>query len=368
MQNLGYTIFGEQMYERVGQQRIPLNASVELTMRCNLRCKHCYIPLSQRAGTGKKELSLNEFKGYFDEFADAGTLWLLLTGGEPLLRPDFLEIYDAAKRNGFIISLFTNGTLLNDRVVSHLAEYRPFSIEISIYGATQETYERVTGIPGSFKRCMQGIEMILEHGLPLKVKSAIMTLNQHELAQMKQLSENLGLKFNYDPVISPGIDGDLTPLNYRFPVETITAIDAMDDDRAREWRVLYGSELDLGDRAGKLFICGAGRTGFHMDAYGRVSLCISAREPGYDLRIGSFSQAWGEFFPEVLAMAYTREIECEGCSLRSVCSNCPALAYIEVGDLQGLVPFLCELTHQREKIFHPSYASPIQNTVSHQVR
>ena len=368
MQNLGYAIFGEQLYQRVGHQRIPLNVSVELTMRCNLRCKHCYIPLSSRVGTARNELSLAELTGYFEQFADAGTLWLLLTGGEPLLRPDFLEIYDAAKRKGFIISLFTNGTLLNERVVSHLAEYRPFNIEISIYGATQETYEQVTGVPGSFKRCMRGIEMILENNLPLKVKSAIMTLNQHELAQMKQLSQSFGLKFHYDPVISPGIDGDLSPLNYRLPVEDIAAIDAMDEDRAKEWRILYGTEVDLSDREGKMYICGAGRNGFHMDAFGRVSMCISAREPGYDLQTGSFSQAWDEFFPEILAMEYTKDIECESCDLRSVCSNCPALAYTEMGDLQGLVPFLCDLTHQREKAFHPSYISLKENVVTNQVR
>ena len=139
--------------------------------------------------------------------------------------------------------------------------------------------------------------------------------------------------------------------------DTITAIEARDEDRAKEWRILYQTEMDLRDRAAKIYICGAGRTGIHMDAFGKLSPCISAREPGYDLGKGSFKQAWNEFFPDILAQQYTKKIVCQDCSLRGVCSNCPATAYIEIGDFQGVVPFLCELTHQRENVFSRSNIS-----------
>ena len=214
--HLGYGAFSENLHAKSSRERIPLNGSFEVTMRCNVRCQHCYLPLAQRAGSRQDELSFTEIERILGELADAGCLWLLLTGGEPFIRKDFIEIYDSAKRKGFITSIFTNGTLLTEKIADHLAEWRPFAIEISLYGATQETYERVTGVPGSYARCMRGIELLLDRRLPLQLKSVLITLNQHELAQMKDFSENLGLEFRFDPVINAGIDGILTPPNFAW--------------------------------------------------------------------------------------------------------------------------------------------------------
>jgi len=298
-----------------------------------------------------KVLSLAEYEQYFSEFADMGTLWLLLTGGEPFIRSDFLDIYDAAKRKGFIITIFTNGTLIEEHHLQHLAEYRPFNIEITLYGATQQTYERVTGVPGSFERCMQAIQDILAYKLPLKLKSSLSTLNVHELVQMEKLAESFGLQFYYDPVISSRIDGDHTPLQYRLSADKIADIDAKDENRAREWFKLYNMDFDIQNRSNKMYICGAGRTGFHMDSTGKLSLCMTSRAPQYDLRRGSFEEAWNNFFPTLIESQYTKEILCNECPLRGVCGFCPASAYIELGDFEGVDPFACELTHQRAKLF-----------------
>ena len=196
LHSLSYGDFSDKLQARVRKERIPLNGSLEVTLRCNLRCEHCYLPFSQRSGSSNGELSLAEIQRIFSEIADAGCLWLLLTGGEPFLRRDFLEIYDDAKRKGFIITIFTNGTLINQRIADHLAEWRPFEIEISLYGATQATYESVTGVPGSYARCRNGIDLLLERGLPLYLKSVLITLNEHELEQMQQLSKSLGVIFS----------------------------------------------------------------------------------------------------------------------------------------------------------------------------
>lgn len=353
-QTMGYSVFSEHVYDLVAQERVPLIVSVEVTLRCNMRCRHCYIPFSERAGENQQaELSLAEYNRYLSEFADSGTLWLLLTGGEPFVRQDFLDIYDLAKRKGFILSLFTNGILLNRRIVDHLAEYRPFNIEISLYGATQETYERVTGIPGSFKRCMQGIEMLMKAGLPLKLKSAIMTLNQHELPPMRQIAKDFGLKFYFDPIITAAIDGDLRPLEYRLPVESVINLEQEDEDRASAWQELYATEYDLGERSRRVFICSAAVSGFHLDPYGVMSPCITARHPRYDLRQGSFREAWESFFPKMMSQEFTSESPCIGCQLRGNCNQCPGIAVLEMGDMEKPVPFLCEMAHAREAVFSP---------------
>ncbi len=151
---------------RLAVQRLPVSASLEVTFRCNLRCAHCYQEHTSPARLAAGELSLAEIQDILDQAAAEGCLWLLLTGGEPFMRSDFLDIYAYAKRKGFVVTLFTNGTLITDRVADFLADLPPLGIEISLYGATQETYERVTGIPGSHARCIEGIERLLSRRLP----------------------------------------------------------------------------------------------------------------------------------------------------------------------------------------------------------
>lgn len=351
LNHLGYGDFSERLHSKVSLGRYPLNGSLEVTARCNLRCQHCYLPMSQRAGSRLGELSLLEIRRIFSEIADAGCLWLLLTGGEPFMRKDFLEIYDDAKQKGFIITLFTNGTLLTEQIVDHLAEWRPFSIEISIYGATQATYERVTGIPGSFTRCMRGIEMLLERNLPLKLKSVLITVNQHELAKMKAFSEGFGLEFRFDPVINAGIDGSLHPTQYRLSPEQIVSIEKQDPDRSKRWPEAYEKVKDIRIDTRKMFNCGAGRSAFHIDASGKLSLCIIARSPNYDLRRGNFQDGWDRFIGSQLTMEHNPEYGCFGCELRTVCAQCPALSFCESGDLESKVSFLCELSHLRWEAF-----------------
>jgi len=349
--NFGYEAFSKQLHSKSSQQRIPLNGSLEVTMGCNLRCEHCYLPLARRLGSRRGELTLPEMQRILSEIADAGCLWLLLTGGEPFLRRDFLQIYDDAKRKGFIITIFTNGTLLDERNTNHLAEWRPFAIEISLYGATQATYERVTGIPGSYARCMRGIELLLERDLPLKLKSVLVTLNQHELAEMKQLCESLGLEFRFDPVINPGIDGSLHPTQFRLPPEQIIKIEAQDPVRARKWSKVYEDSMDLEIITNQMYTCSAGRSGFHIDAYGKLGLCLTARTPTFDLRQGSFQQGWDEFIHGILALEYSQNFGCTGCKLRPVCAQCPAMGFNELGDPEAQVPFICQLAHLRHEAF-----------------
>lgn len=345
-ENMLYGSFSERFHHLAQSQRIPVNGTFEVTMRCNMRCKHCYIPMGERARNNAPELTLREYDRIFGEIADEGCLWILLTGGEPFLRPDFLSIYDNAKRHGFLPTIFTNGTLLNKRIIDHLDEFRPFNIEISLYGATQETYENLTGIPGSFAKCIQAIELILERGLPLKLKSVLLTLNQDELQKMKLLSESYGKEFYFDPVINPGLKGDLSPTQYRLRPEEIVDIQAQDSRIKKAWSEIIRLSNTSVNHDKHMYLCGAGRTGFHLDAHGKLSICMSSREPGFDLRKGTFHEAWHEFIPKIINQQFDRPFECQGCELRTLCMQCPALAVNENGDAAKPVRFLCELAHR----------------------
>ena len=161
METLPYVDFSSRVHNRSVARRVPVNGTIEVTRRCPLRCLHCYnnLPVGDREARSN-ELTYEEHCRILDEISEAGCLWLLYTGGEIFARDDFLEIYTYAKKKGLIITLFTNGTLIDEHVADTLAEWRPFSIEISIYGRTKETFERITGVPGSYERCMRGIHLL----------------------------------------------------------------------------------------------------------------------------------------------------------------------------------------------------------------
>jgi MoaA/NifB/PqqE/SkfB family radical SAM enzyme len=299
---INYGEFSKRLHDKVVGNRVPITGSIEVTVRCNLHCAHCYInlPLNDR-NAQEKELTYKEFCNIIDQIVDEGCLWLLLTGGEPFIRPDFLDIYTYAKKKGMLITIFTNGTTITSRIADYLAEWKPFSLEITLYGRTKKIYESVTGVSGSYEKCIQGIELLLERKLPLKLKSMIMTLNMHEVWDMKSYAESLGVEFRFDPTLNMRVDGGRNPAIYRIPPEEVIALDLADEKRMNEWREFCKKFCGPPQNSEYLYQCSAGRGTFHIDPYCRLSACMMARYPSFNLREDSFRRGWQEFIPGVFS-------------------------------------------------------------------
>ncbi|MBU0494843.1 MAG: radical SAM protein [Chloroflexi bacterium] len=360
---LRYGEFSLQLHDKILKQRIPAAGALELTFRCNLRCAHCYAAHGHEGIPGQHELTFSEICGILDQVTEAGCLWLLLTGGEPLLRPDFLDIYLYAKRKGLILNVFTNGTLLTPRIADTLAEWRPFVVEISLYGRTQETYERITGVPGSHARCLRGIELLVERGIPLKLKTMLMTLNQHELGDMKAYAESLDVPFRFDPGLNGTLEGCLDPTQLRLTPEEIVALDRADPVRWTDWQDYCRRMEGLKPNPEYLYICGAGQTSFNIDPYGQLSGCVLVREPSYDLRQGSFREGW-EFLRQMRQVRPSERYQCNECELIYICGQCPGWATAEYGDQEKPVEFLCQLAHLRADAFGFGSQRPVENSPS----
>jgi radical SAM protein with 4Fe4S-binding SPASM domain len=360
--DLKYNDFSARLRKRIGNQRMPLSGSLELNYRCNLRCQHCYVAHGHTGLPGKQELTTAEIARILGEASDAGCLWLLLTGGEPLMRKDFKEIYLEAKRRGLLITLFTNGTMLTPEMADFLAEYRPFNLEITLYGFTQETYEKVTGIPGSHRRCYQGIELLMERQIILGLKTVVMTLNLHEFDQMKAYAESLGVAFRHDGMINSGFDFgsqvSCRPLSLRVPVQELIQLEACAPDFHIYWQKVLRSRQEI-EQESTLYHCGAGLSSFHIDPYGELSLCLMSRLHTYSLRQGSFRQGWDEFLYQQRFQPALAERPCASCSLQPVCTQCPAWSEVEHGNSYQRVPFLCEMAQARsEKLGFTRLADP----------
>lgn len=348
---IGMSDFKSRLRQQLTGARIPLSGSLELSYRCNLRCQHCYVAHGHTGIPGKRELALVEIQRILDEVVEAGCVWLLLTGGEPLLRPDFKEIYSYAKRKGMLVTLFTNGTLITPRLADFLAEWRPINIEITLYGNTQATYERVTGMPGAHAQVRRGIELLLERGLPLKLKTMLMTLNVQELEAMRAYAASLGLPFRYDAQLNAGLDGSGKPRQLRLDPRQVVEIDRNDPRRLQDLARFNERILNNHPDGQQLYVCAAGLYSFHIDPYGELSLCMMARQTGYNLRNFSFHQGWSQFLTQERNLKPHGRYECGECQLMPICGQCPGWSQIEHGNRQTRVDYLCQVAHLRAAAF-----------------
>jgi len=353
MQTAPYSEFSGGIHKRFEGKRAPMEVSIEVTRRCPLECQHCYnnLPMNDRAARAS-EMTFDEHCKLLDELVAEGCLWILYTGGEIFARKDFLDIYTEAKKRGFLITLFTNGTMVTPRIADHLAEWRPFAIEITLYGATRETYEALTQVPGSYDRCMRGIRLLLERKLPLKLKTVPTTINQHEVYEMKRMAEeDFGVEFKFDPLVNPRIDCSQSPLGVRLSPEEVVALEFADSRRKEEYARL--AEMDLSSPVGAnqegnhKYFCGGGMSGCAIDPTGTMSICVISHQQGYNIRNGSFREGWAGPLHEIRMQPKTRPTICDECRIQSLCSMCPANGELESGDAESPVQFLCEVAHLR---------------------
>lgn len=225
---------------------IPLSASMELTERCNLHCVHCYLGDQDALRQNRaRELNTAQWLKVIDQIADLGCLYLLITGGDPLIRKDFAEIYTHARRRGLLVTVFTNGTLVTDAMVELFRELPPFVIEVTLYGATQATYEAITGVPGSYARCLAGFEKLRALGLDARLKTILMKPNQQEFQQIADFcrAHSHRGKFRFDFEIQGCLDGEKGPIALRLDPEEAVRVEFTQPDRAATWRDYYQKRL-----------------------------------------------------------------------------------------------------------------------------
>ena len=347
---VSYGEFSLALQQKFIHQRTPIDVTLEVTRRCPLECQHCYNNLAMGdLDARKRELSKEEYFALLASLADMGVIWLLFTGGEIFARKDFLEIYAFAKQQGFLITLFTNGILINENIADYLREFPPFKIEITLYGRTKETYEALTQMPGSYDRCMRGIRFLLDRGLPLKLKTVATKINRHEVASMKEFAEQeLGVEFKFDSLMSPRIDCSQAPLNVRLSPEDVVALDMHWPRVAAEHRKILAHEIDKPPvQVSTVYSCGGGVKSFAIDPYGHMSICVLSHQDTYDIRQGGVRAGWEHFLLRVRQRKATRPTKCTDCRLHSVCSMCPANGELENGDPESPVEFLCQVAHLR---------------------
>jgi radical SAM protein with 4Fe4S-binding SPASM domain len=334
------------MLDRAMARRVPLNGTIAMTHRCQLRCVHCYLGCERQALPAEGELDSAFWCSVIDQVADAGCLELVITGGEPLLRPDFGEVYARARRRGILVSVFTNATLIDERILGLFDELPPQLVDVTLYGASEEVYERVTGVRGSYRRCLAGVDALLARGIPVGLKAVILAENRHEMPALRAVARERGVSFRVDAALFPCRDGDRRPLDHRVDPADAVAIEMQDEELLRRATAHFQRMRGLPPEK-QLFACMAGLTGFHVDPQGTLLPCLMVTTHGFDLRRGSFRQGWDEVVPRFREQGLSPGYECHECEMRFLCGTCPAQAGMETGSPHRRAEYMCRLGEAR---------------------
>lgn len=351
------TCLSHDWHLRLQQQavtdHIPLSGTLELTYRCNLNCIHCYCNEPATSRGAEQELTTAEWCATIDQIADLGGLWLLFTGGECLLRPDFKELWIHAKKRGLLLTLFTNGTLITSELAQFLRDWPPYSVEVTIYGSTPATCLSVTRTPNSLAACLAGIDYLCQQGIKPKLKTMILRHNHTELNAIQSIAERLGLEFRFDaqPHARPGASPGSVE-SFRLSPDQVADLDRDDCIRWQAWQDFAATIVPKsGSRT--LFPCSAGLSTFHITPYGSLQLCGMIPDLAWDLRNGSFHEGWHHALPQHRE-ATVEVSQCFTCEHFDLCNQCPGWSTVEHNHLLKPVEFLCQVTKARAKLLTAS--------------
>lgn len=344
------------------KKRYPLSGTFELTARCNLSCKMCLVRLGEQqiCESGKRERTSEEWIHMAEQAKDAGTIELLLTGGEVMLRPDFGEIYEAISKMGFVLSVYTNATMVTEKIMSIFRKSPPHQIGVTMYGASNETYEKMCGCKDGFDRFMDGVQKLSTLPSLLEVRTTIIKDNLCDLPVMREFVRN---KFNRELVISRMVvdkvrGGIATPKKCRLsPEQNVELIhekivELLEQVRDGSVQRTSGSVEKLNtcscvEDDGYLFKhCNAGINSYTITWNGNMYACELLNK-GYTLPFDlGFENAW-EILPEQYPINHKIE-KCGICKFAALCDVCPATRLAETGDWFGIPEYYC----QQSKYLH----------------
>lgn len=356
----------------VSPQRFPANGTFELTVRCDLKCKMCLFRHddSENADIMAKELTAAQWIDLAKQVAEAGTINLLITGGEPMLRPDFCEIWEGIYKEGFILELYTNGTLVTPKIMETLRRYPPHRIGVTLYGLSAETYERACGNGAMFEKAIAGFKQLQTLPSKMEFRTTIIKDNYCDFKDMYDfIEEEFGEEYRltHTRLVTQSVRGACADVNTcrLDPEDNVMlsferSIDLIKDFIGDEYRPEYVrfEQKDLAtdntiEPKITLFGCDAGMTQYTITWDGKLTGCqlldIFHTDPIKD----GFEKAWDEF-PYTVRIPSINE-KCTACENRQYCNSCAASRYAETGDVAGCPTYVCKDVEAMQRIVNKGH-------------
>ena len=333
---------------------LPIGGTFELTARCNFNCPMCYVHLQQDDIDARgRELTAQQWIDLGRQAKDAGMMFLLLTGGEPFVRKDFFEIYDALKQMGLMISINSNGSMLKGEVLRRLLENPPHRINISLYGGSNETYKGMCGL-NAFDTVVENIRALRQAGVEVRLNVSITPYNCKDIQRIYEISQELGVHVKASSYMYPairvhsdyGCNDRLSPddaAKYAVEWDSMRLSREKFNRKAqamKNYTACYESECSADLDEG--VACRAGSTSFWMTWDGRMLPCGMMPGPTtYPLETG-FSEAWQQLRKETAQIRMPKE--CSACPKRKMCAVCAAICVTETGEYTKRPDYVCRMT------------------------
>lgn len=319
----------------------------EITPHCNFNCVHCYLHDHHCS----KELSFDEVISILDILYQNEVLFLTLTGGDIFARKDFIDIYTYAKKKGFIVELYTNAALLDERTLDVLKKYPPLLVDISLYGSCEETYKKVTGVTGAYEKVLRNIGLLVDANIRVSLKTPILNLYYSELDAMKQIAAQYHLPFRTGLEIFPALENDKSVQQYAVSMRDSLQYEFSEyDERPRPFneRETFKKVNLLEERP--LFRCKLGQASCVIDYEGRMCPCMSFRQIGKKLTYDNFCEIWNSFskYPKMKA---SPTYKCLSCEAYDFCDICPAKMESEHGSFEFVDSHFCKSAKARYKYY-----------------
>ncbi len=325
---------------------IPLTVSFEITLRCNIKCAHCYnfdrdIPYPRTSQDN--ELTPQEILDIIDQLREAGCLYLSFTGGEALVHPEIFTFVKHAVDKKMVTILRSNGTLLLTENVRRLVDAGATQVEISLHGACAKTHDDFVGIVGSFDRAVAGARLAKEMGLMVKFAFNLMKTNTDEIEDMIKLSHDLGVNYTIDPHITARYDGTRSSLDLRV-------------DREKLYQLYTGplaSMIPEPDcNPNRSVQCSCARAVCGISANGDVYPCIAAPIKCGNLREKSFKEIWqnSEELNRIRGLVLDDFKVCKPCPDRAFCRRSSGVVYVNTGNYTGPEEWICMEANLLHKI------------------
>ena len=334
--------------------RLPFGGGAELLPLCNMKCNMCFVRKDKA-----DFLSAEEWIRIGESARDAGTLMMLLTGGEPLMHPGFREIYIAYQKMGLVVNVNTNGTLIDEKWADFFDQNRCRRINITLYGAGRETYGKLCGYPEGFDRTVNSLKLLKERDIPCRVNMTMVKENRGDLAEMIKLVKKLGLEAVQVTYEFPPERGGckksfehsrMTPYEAAETYILNSFLNHPEADRKREagnfFRQLTGKYKPIHYSDG--FPCTAGKSGFWINWKGELQSCGMIPEPAVGLMEYDFADAWKQVVEESSDIETCEK--CCSCRKKFFCQTCAAAMYTETGDMRQAPEYLCRMTDEMIKI------------------
>lgn len=361
----GATTVERMLLDQAKRTRTPANGSIELLPLCNMNCDMCYVRLSREEMEAKGRLrTADEWLEIGRQMKDVGVLFLLLTGGEPFLYPDFRRLYLELRKMGMIITINTNGTLIDEDLAEFFGKYKPRRVNITLYGTDEETYDKLCHYPGGYEKTLRGIRLLREQGVDVKVGGSLARANQDDLDKLLDIGEELDIPVRVDTYMMPATRERDLPYNMQSrlnPEEAARArIHALKREMGPELFPQYVRQsVERADHSEPAeakqghMSCMAGQCSFTINWQGEMRPCVILTEPAISVFEVGFEAAWKYIVEETHKILLNEK--CSTCHMRHLCRTCAASALLETGSYDGVPDYMCRYAGESLRILREEW-------------